>query len=490
MNGNPSHAAASAAHFFARALRLTLAGCYLLTVGAFATAGADFSPGPCPVDLGDPDFTIDCGVLQVPETRGADNGRNVALPVVRVNASAEEAMPDPVIYLHGGPGGGVMDELKDRLADERWRELMGGTRDWIFFDQRGGGLAHPLLDCGQLGLSDTGFTSDAAVVSAAACAQRLVAAGVDLGQYNVETTVADLVDLVNALGYERFNLYALSYGSRVAFAAQQYAPEHIRAVVHDSPYPPEARGTELLPMLLAREVRQALALCATDEACNTAYPGLEARLDAELKDWLAAPRQHDGRAITASDLASFLLDAIYEWDGIRQLPGDIDTILGGDLSPITAYLDAGGDFAEGQLLAHFCKEELPFEDAESMARLAQGDLLAEAALANAQRLFRACADWPVGAPNPREAEPVKSDIPTLLIAAEIDAGCPTDFSEAAIRSLSAGQYTAVPNAVHDMTSNSDCVMRMVKRFIDQPGAAIRTDCLAVEHAVLPFDLPR
>lgn len=457
--------------------------------GTQAATGSRFSPGPCPVDLGALNLSIDCGVLQVPETRGGSSNRTVALPVVRVRATADKVLPDPVIYLHGGPGAGIVGGLRDKLENARWQQIVGNNRDWIFFDQRGGGLAQPLLDCGRLGLSDTGFTSDADVVSASACAQRLSTAGVDLSQYNVATTVADVVDLKNALGYTTFNLYALSYGSRVAFAVQQYAPGDLRAVVHDSPYPPEARGTELLPMLLAREVRQTLSLCAADNACNSAQPNLEARLDTQLETWLATPRQHDGRAITASDLVSFLLDAIYSWDGIAALPANLDRILSNDLSPIVEYLDADGDFAEGQLLAHFCKEELPFESAASMTRLAQGDPIAQAALGNALRLFEACADWPVGTPIPREAQPVRSDIPTLLIAAEIDAGCPTDFSLAALPLLGAGQYAAVPNAVHNLTNNSDCVMNMVRRFFDEPEALIDTACLTTEHGRLEFQAP-
>lgn len=464
----------------------------LSSLGMWAPALADtaiFKPGHCPVDLSDSDATVDCGVLRVPETRGSDNNRFVALPVVRVRARGPNPLPDPVIYLHGGPGGGIMDELAEKLSDPHWQPLIGSNRDWLFFDQRGGGLSQPLLDCGQLGLSDTGFTSDADVVAASACAQRLTATGIDLSQYNVQTSVADIVDLKNALGYEDFNLFGVSYGSRVAFAVQQYAPEDLRAVVHDSPYPPEARGTEQLPMLLAREVRQTLGLCAADAGCAKAYPNLEKRLDSLLQTWLTTPRQFEERTLTVSDLASFLLDAIYDWDGIKALPANLELILADDMSPIVDYLDGGGDFAEGQLLAHFCKEELPFEDRAAMVELAGDDPLAQSVLANTQRLFESCKDWPVGTPNPKESIAVASTVPTLLIAAEIDAGCPTDFSVAALPFLSAGQYAAVPNAVHSMTNNSDCVMAMATRFLNEPLAPIDTKCLVEEHSRIDFQLP-
>jgi hypothetical protein len=47
-------------------------------------------------------------MLVVPETRGKRNGRFVSLAVAIVRARAPGKRSDPVIYLHGGPGGSAV----------------------------------------------------------------------------------------------------------------------------------------------------------------------------------------------------------------------------------------------------------------------------------------------------------------------------------------------------------------------------------------------
>jgi pimeloyl-ACP methyl ester carboxylesterase len=149
--------------------------------------------------------------------------------------------------------------------------LVGADRDWIFFDQRGAGLGQPNLDCGEVQLTDSGLVSDLDVALMTACHQRLKAAGIDLSRYNSEEIARDVADLRRTLGFDAFNLYGVSYGSRVAFAVQHYAPEGLRAAIHDAPYPPEAKGTEDLPWLVAREVRDVLAKCEADPACKAKF---------------------------------------------------------------------------------------------------------------------------------------------------------------------------------------------------------------------------
>src|SRR5262249_50300146 len=82
--------------------------------------------------------------------------------------------------------------------------------------------------------------------AAAACAQKLRAAGVDLDAYDTGAIVSDLLDLQRALGAPTVDLYALSYGTRVALEAMRAAPPgSIRAVVLDSVLPPDVRYDEM-----------------------------------------------------------------------------------------------------------------------------------------------------------------------------------------------------------------------------------------------------
>lgn len=142
----------------------------------------------------------------------------------------------------------------------------------------------------------------------AACAQQLAAAGVDLRQYNSIANANDTVALLAALGYDTFNLYGISYGTRLALVLMRDHPDAgIRAVVLDSTFPPEIRGFERYPAEAHEVVLNLLADCAADAACNAAYPGLLPRLQ-DLLARLAAEPIADPSGLAVDDLA--LLDVL------------------------------------------------------------------------------------------------------------------------------------------------------------------------------------
>jgi pimeloyl-ACP methyl ester carboxylesterase len=449
-----------------------------------------FEPGPCPLDVSRIDRPVECGVLVVAENRARPRGRTVTMPVVIAKATAATPKPDPVIYLHGGPGGSALNSGLAGFFQARPGQTAMATpdRDWIFFDQRGSGLGQPNLDCGEVQLTDSGLVSDSDIALMTACHQRLKAAGIDLSQYNSQVIAADVADLRTVLGFDRFNLFGVSYGSRVAFAVQAYAPQGLRAAIHDAPYPPDAKGTQDLPVLVAREVREVLAKCEADEACKARFGGLEPRLTAAAGQWARMPKVVNGKTYTVEDLASWLLDATYSWTGTRSLPRDLDMILAGNMAALDAYMADRSTYQEGQNLTHFCKEELPFESEAAMRASAGSDPLALAIVTTAARYFKACETWNVGRSDPREIQPVRSGVPTLLIASQIDAGCPVDFSHAAARSLTNVTTVEVPNMTHGASRRSVCARAMVHAFLDDPAKPVNTTCLALEHDRLPFIL--
>src|SRR5438552_19105638 len=56
-----------------------------------------------------------CGHLIVLEDRAKPDGRRVSLPIVVIKASGGNRLPDPVLFLSGGPGQGAgrsKDEMK------------------------------------------------------------------------------------------------------------------------------------------------------------------------------------------------------------------------------------------------------------------------------------------------------------------------------------------------------------------------------------------
>mgnify|MGYP006164474951 CR=1 FL=1 len=77
---------------------------------------------------------------------------------------------------------------------------------------------------------------------------------VDFSYINYDSLFWSVV--MGALGIDTYNLFGVSYGSRVAMGVMQHDPSGLRAVVLDSPWPPEANWTTPLPGLISRETRQ------------------------------------------------------------------------------------------------------------------------------------------------------------------------------------------------------------------------------------------
>ncbi len=466
-----------------------MAGCSRARPAETRPTGLGFTRGACVEDFTGVANRIECGTMVVEETRGANNGRTVSFPIVIVRATDPNPKPDPVIFLHGGPGGGVIDGLADGLK----RGVMPITpdRDWIFFDERGTGRSSPLLDCGQLPLSDAGVTSDDGVKALQSCGQQLSSKGIDLSQYHSATIVRDIRDLRAALGVTTYNLFGMSYGSRVAAAVMQHDPDGVRAVVMDSVWPPEGNATAPLPGLVSREVRQVLQSCAVDKDCRARYPDIERRLDERLTAWLKTPVVKDGKTYSADDVAAYLLDALYGTASARALPASIDELLNGDYSAFEDFLKTQSDYVEGQFFAHMCKEEFPFESLAAVdGSLNHADPIAEATARDVRRFFPVCDGFAVGAVDPVENQPLVSDIPTLLLTADIDAGCPTELSEAAVKRLTRGAHFNFPNCTHGVTRQSPCARAMAAQFLATADPRVDSTCVRDDLPTFSFTLSR
>jgi pimeloyl-ACP methyl ester carboxylesterase len=440
-----------------------------------AKAASGLATRPCNADFTTPAFaalgrTVQCAVFSTPQDRTKPDGMLVTFPVVVLKAMPGAGVKTPVIYLHGGPGGSVIARLATILQQPWARAVFTPDRDWVFFDQRGAGGSMPRLDCGALSLTDAGLSKDSDVVAFKACAEGLAARGVDFAHYNAVAIADDVQDLRRALGYETFDLFGVSYGTRIALAVAQYRPEGLRAMVLDSPYPPEAKGTQELPRITAGLVRHSLR----EEA------GLSRRFDSLLESWVQKPPA----GITLDDVGQFLVDTLYDAQGARALPATVKKFLAGDVSAITAFIANRSVYDEAQNIAHFCKEELPFESASRMRAMASTDPVARAVAGPAARYFAACSAINVGAIEPREAMPYRGPAPALLLVAGVDPGCPMEFAEPAARAMANAQLALFEGRTHGLVRASPCAAQMMRAFLDNPATPIERACLTQEPPAL------
>lgn len=471
-------------------IRPLLAACLALAgLGLAAPAMAAkpvYKAAPCIGDFGANLGRVTCGVLSVDESRGTASKRRVAIPVVVIKASAPRPNQPAVFYLQGGPGGAAVGSAARILRSPLARDMVAIDQDWVFFDERGSGMASPLLDCGETAMNDAGPLTPAAAETLKACAALHAAAGVDLSRYNEREVALDVQDLRAALGYKQIDLFGVSYGTSAGMAILRHAPQGVRAVVLDSPWPPEANWAQGGPQLVSDAVRLVMSKCAADAECHKRYPTLESDVVTMAKRFVAGPQQGKVRSYTASDLGGYLMDAAYEDEGARHLPVDLANMVKGDYSALEAHRADRSPYFEGQHLTHLCKEEFPFEDRAKVADVGD-DPLAQLLVPSMTRYFEVCDAWPVGKPYAIDGLPQSSDIPTLFLAAEIDPGCPPQFARAAAARFSKSQIFIAPNVTHGVSFRSPCTRGLVRQFFQDPLAKLDGSCMAAEEPRFEFD---
>lgn len=310
-------------------LRFILAFIVLIIVTADPSVAAQptpaFEPVRCPVPI--PAFAVvDCGYVTVPERHEAPDGKQIRLAVAILRATDPNKVSDPVLYLEGGPGGSAVWGLDAWVGHPITQQ-----RDLILLDQRGTGFSEPGLFCWNYEYPFDVDVVDLDVYERA-CRDHLMRDGIDLGAYNSAQTARDIPLVVRALGLEQVNLYGISYGTRVALTAMRDAPDVIRAVVLDSPYPPQVDGFELQALYGYQQINALLERCASDPQCGAAFPDLKARFYAFLdSDAGTYADVGDGyEELTSATIVSVLFDTMYYSVAIPYIPMALDRMIAGD----------------------------------------------------------------------------------------------------------------------------------------------------------------
>ena len=234
------------------------------------------------------DKTIDCGYVTVPEEHGKDNGKTIKLAVAVLRATradgalvgAADKKPDPLVMLQGGPGGSTIDTYNFAMRNSALRR----ERDIVLFDQRGTGKSQPGLFCPEiydltvetaeivLSYDESLKRYDGAIN---ACRERMIKSGVNLNAFDSLENAADVNAIRAALGYDRINLYGVSYGTLLALHVMRNFPAILRSVVIDSVVPTQNNFVIEATRSENRALTELFAACAADAGCNRDYPNLE-----------------------------------------------------------------------------------------------------------------------------------------------------------------------------------------------------------------------
>ncbi len=508
----------------ATALALAAAACTTAsptdpTTTAGTTAGATAGerafayvtcPNPNVKDIPSLDFPANmrCGYLTVPEDRSKPGGRTIRIFVMRVPAVSANPRPDPIVVLSGGPGGGGSFEFPSRI-----KSGMNAERELILVDQRGTHLADPLLGCADYDESQNrdysiGFMSAAAatadVAATKACGDRYRAAGFDLSAYNTKENAADLADLRVALGITSWNMYGVSYGTKLALVSLRDHPEGIRSMIVDSVSPPNFNIAKEWWSAPAESFKAIFAACRAQAACAAAFPTLEAdffatvkRLDAapvvvETKDASGAPATLHvdafSFAYTVIDITEHGDPAVIPKMIADMARGNSDLVakaMLGEMTPppivglgglglaFTVFCAEGANLTTEQEALAASKAVLPeFPDSVFSLQPKQG------------RLFQQCPVWDVEDADASMMTPVVSDVPVLILEGAFDAATAPSWVGLITPGLKAHQLVSMPFTGHSVYGKSPCAAQIAAGFLASPTQPVDKTC--TEQATRPF----
>jgi pimeloyl-ACP methyl ester carboxylesterase len=482
-----------------------------VTAPAQASGGAkpDYQQAACKFNK-PADVDVTCGYLIVPEDRSKPDVRTIKLHVAVFKSKSANPEPDPVVYLEGGPGGHALDNLEFSFPSSF--EPFTENRDFITFDQRGIGFSEPALDCPELTeaayqkveqnvSSEQSIQSDTAAVLK--CRERLAQSGVNLAAYTSAANAADLNDLRIALGYDTWNLYGISYGTRLALTTMRDFPEGIRSVILDSTYPLQAALDVDVPASAARVFTVFFDGCAADTACNQGFPNLETRfyelVDRLNKEPVTVPatdpfsNKEYQVLLNGDKLIQTLFQSFYATDAIPLLPKAIDAAYQGTDYSLLArfYLLFGAAQSKflsyGMYFSVQCGEEASFETREQLVD-ADKAYPEQRNTFDAASTYEVCQQWGAKPAAPVENQPVTSDLPTLVLSGEYDPITPPAYNQEAAKTLSNSYLFKYPGIGHGVSVSGPCPLEMTKAFLNEPTSEPDSECIK-SMGEPAFDVP-
>ena len=463
---------------------------------------------PIPEGLG-----VECAYLTVPESRSSASGnfpsdKTLRIYVTTVKSLSDNPAPDPIVFLYGGPGGNSGGVLK-ALESTEAQDLFLGQRDLIVFDQRGTGFSEPALFAPEVELAlvndflknlNADERAERHVAALLQARNRFAGDGINLAAVNTPEIVADMNDLRLALGYEKLNLYGISYGTRAALVAMRDFPEGIRSVVLDSTVPVQvSQYVEAIPNALYA-FNLLFDAVAADPRANAAYPDLKAvfyqvyeRLnETPMPVSIKHPQTGEtiGLRLTGEMFVGIFCIGFYSSEAITNMPGQIYQAYRGEYQELAETLIRLLDQPESDLpgsslgmyySVNCCDDKVTTKTAAEITEYATRYPAMRSLPLTEFHLGKHIADvaekWGARPAGPAEHEAVESDIPTLILAGEFDQNTPSYWGQLAGETLRNSHYIEFPGVGHGVISQGECAAAVIKEFYDHPLTRPDDDCV-------------
>ena len=446
------------------------------------------------VARGYPGIKARCGKLERREEPGNPDSPILSLFFAVVPALSLEPEPDPFVPIAGGPGQASSEFY---AAYQGAFEKVRRNRDIVLLDQRGTGQS-AVMNCeADEDIIEGRFSREQTLAVTQECLEQLPH---DPRFFTTSVAVGDLEALREALGYAQFNLYGISYGSRVAQHFVRRYPESTRTVILDGVVPPQLA----LGPAIAIEAQNALDAifdrCAESEVCAERFPDIRedfSMLRAELVDepvTIVLPDPLTGKPEEMSfgpqELAAALRLLSYHPNSVAVMPMLINEAIRGNYAPLVSqFMMIAASVSEAMSIgmhnAVVCTEDAPYFAGEQISR----DALDATYIGPLQldALETICSIWPRGALDKDFKTPLASDLPVLLLSGEADPVTPPRYAELAAIDLGNARLLTGRKQGHGQAPRG-CMPDLIAEFVETAnGHDLDAECFDRVHA-MPFFL--
>ena len=354
---------------------------------------------------------------------------------------------------------------------------MRATRDIVLIDQRGTGRSGK-LSCKNIEQSDT-QDREQAQQELADCLKSLK---VDFNDYSTEAAARDIDQVRRALNGQKMNVWAVSYGTRLAQTHARLFPETVRSMVLDGVVAPEQNVAQLNIEAQAA-LEQLRQQCAQDAQCHSTFAQFNAQLDgliaraARGNEVFSFQHPLTGKTIQRNleldDVVAPIHALLYTPQRATRLPWLVLQAAQGNWQPwaAQAYSGAGNlDVATGLYLAVVCAEDWPYLNEKANQADQANSFMRDSSV---KRMRRSCPLVQVK-PRPRPSvTPIQA--PTLLLSGQRDPVTPPQRAEQALRLFPNGQHLIAKQLGHGVSYGA-CGPKLLRQFYDEPGKKVDAKC--------------
>ncbi len=456
----------------------------LLLTAAMAFAELRLTPCEITGSQNSGRVSADCGSLEVAENPDDPDGRQLQLFVARIPALTAEPAADAFTIINGGPGASSVSLYAD--LPHAFASVLR-ERDIILLDQRGTGRSGA-LDCPLLESAVDTYAEDRVMDATRRCLESL---DNDPRFFTTSVAVKDLEALRETLGYQQWNIYGVSYGTRVAQHYVRRYPQSVRSLIIDGVVPPEASLGPDIAVNAQHTLDALLDRCREDSSCSTRFPGLNKRLQAlslRLKENPLSLDQADpvtGRVapfeFTYPHLASTLRLLSYAPETASLIPLMISEATEREnFVPLASQAmrienEVAGAISFGMHNSVVCTEDVPFyEDLDDRWRELDATYLGRDQV---QALQTICKVWPVGQMDADFKQTLDANVPALLLSGEFDPITPPDYAHRAAGGLNNSLELVARGQGHGVAGRG-CLPQVIGDFVAAGSLdELETECI-------------